>query len=271
MRNIFSQLNLKKELSIKINTFLHTYLNLRIQRTKVIRFPNEATDRDKEIMSSMLKPDGDRNKMLSKISDDRLFAAISAVKYLERNKIDGDLVECGVWKGGCAAAMAMVLKDIGSEKKIYLYDTYEGMTEPSEFDNIYTSGENAMKRFLSHKEKGDKWCYSSINEVKSLFQKYDLLDFSIFIKGDVAQTLNVEDNLPKKISLLRLDTDFYDSTLKELETLYPRLEKGGVLLIDDYGFWDGAKKAVDEYFSQSDFPMPLMWINDFSGRGMIKI
>ena len=65
------------------------------------------------------------------------------------------------------------------------------------------------------------------------------------------ETLNIPSNLPESISVLRLDTDWYESTRKELQILYPRLGVGGVLIIDDYGYWDGCRKAVHEYFASN--------------------
>ena len=87
------------------------------------------------------------------------------------------------------------------------------------------------------------------------------------IKGPVEDTLNVEENLPKKISVLRLDTDFYESTKKELEILYPRLVKNGILIIDDYGHWQGSRKAVDEYFQNDEV---LLNYIDYTCRMIIK-
>jgi predicted O-methyltransferase YrrM len=89
-----------------------------------------------------------------------------------------------------------------------------------------------------------------------------------FVEGDVVQSLKIESNLPESISVLRLDTDWYESTRAELEVLYPRLSPGGVLIIDDYGHWGGAKKAVDEYFRGR--PKPLLQYTDYTGRMGVK-
>ena len=115
------------------------------------------------------------------------------------------------------------------------------------------------------------WCFASLEDVKNQFKKLDLEKKAIFIKGDVLKTLNKETNLPEKIALLRLDTDWYESTKYEMNILYPRLQKDGVLLIDDYGHWQGAKKAIDEYLSEHNLTNRcLMWKTDFTGRGLIK-
>ena len=91
----------------------------------------------------------------------------------------------------------------------------------------------------------------------------------VFVKGKVEQTLEDEKNIPKKISLLRLDTDFYESTKKEMEILYPRLQNKGVLIIDDYGHWKGSKKAVDDYF-KNDLNFKFFHRIDYASRLYIK-
>ena len=91
-----------------------------------------------------------------------------------------------------------------------------------------------------------------------------------FIKGDVCETLKEPDNVPDQISVLRLDTDWYESTKAELEILYPKLSNKGVLIIDDYGHWEGARKAVDEYFLSQKYK-PLFNVIDRTGRSAIKI
>jgi O-methyltransferase len=95
-------------------------------------------------------------------------------------------------------------------------------------------------------------------------------DKIIFIQGDVAVTLEVPNNLPEGIAVLRLDTDWYESTKKELEILYPRLSVGGVLLVDDYGHWVGAREAVDEYFKRHN-NRPFLVYNDNTGRAGVKV
>lgn len=96
-----------------------------------------------------------------------------------------------------------------------------------------------------------------------LFEVKELSSQVILIEGDVLETLVKTQNIPGKISVLRLDTDWYESTKKELEVLYPKLAVGGVLMIDDYGYWGGAKKAVDEYFA--DIPRPFLQYTDSAG------
>ena len=156
------------------------------------------------------------------------------------------------------------------EKKIYSYDTFEGMPYPGEND-FDLKDIKADIIFNKYKKKEMKWCYSSLDEVKNSIKKnnINLDDDFIFVKGKVEDTLKVEKNLPQKIALLRLDTDFYESTKIELEILFPKLERGGILIVDDYGHWKGSKKAVDEYF---DLKNNFKWFHriDYASRLYIK-
>jgi len=160
----------------------------------------------------------------------------------------------------------------GGLRNFFLFDTFEGMTEPTESDIEISSGRFAwdlMKKIADRSLKDSVWCYASYEEVSSNFRSFDI-DSSVlkFIKGDVAKSLKDEKNLPSEIAVLRLDTDFYESTKIELETLYPRLVSGGILILDDYGHWNGARRAVDEYFASNKRPF-LAW-SDYSGRIGIK-
>lgn len=236
-------------------------------------YPAEATKREIEIMEHVIQP-GNSNNALTMVGVNRLWAAIQATKYIVENDIEGDFVECGVWRGGCSLAMAMVLDDLKSNKKVYLFDTYEGMTKPTEFDIRHYSkdaNQSLNKYYSSQKKNYNNWCYASIEDVQNQFKKINLQKNAIFVKGDVLKTLNAKKNLPEKISLLRLDTDWYESTKCELNILYPILEKDGILLIDDYGHWQGARKAVDEFLLENNLKNRcLMWKTDDSGRGFIK-
>ena len=204
-------------------------------------------------------------------SIERMFALFNAVHYVVKNKIEGDFVECGVWKGGSAMMMAAVLHHLGdTRRKIYLYDTYEGMSTPSEKDKDYRG--NDAKSLLEHSSKENQesvWCYSSMDEVKSNMGKTKFpIDKVILVKGKVEDTIPA--NLPEGgIALLRLDTDWYESTLHELNYLYPALVSKGVLIIDDYGHWQGSRKAVDEFFEREKNKVLLNRI-DYTGRISVK-
>lgn len=204
-------------------------------------------------------------------SVERGYSLFKAVEYIVKNDIAGNLVECGVWKGGSCMLIAKTLKLFGdSNRKIYLYDTYEGMPKPTEEDVISWTGRSVLEKWEEDK-KGTKDNFGSwavgLEEVKTnvLGTGYPMNKF-VFVPGDVAHTL--KDIKPDKISLLRLDTDWYASTVEELETLYPLLVEKGVLIIDDYGHFDGARKAVDEYFENC--PIFLSRI-DYTGRIGVKL
>lgn len=261
-----------RQIKLSINSLL-SLLNLKIIKLEgknQLTYPVEATKRDIEIMKYILSPENKSNS-ISMVSIDRLWAVIQATKYIVNNNIEGDFVECGVWRGGCSLAVAMVLEDLKSDRKVFLFDTFEGMTEPTNYD-VSHFNLVAKNKFLSSKRSGyNSWCYASIEDVKEQFKKFGLENKASFIKGDVLKTLSEESNLPKKIALLRLDTDWYESTKFEMKVLYPRLEKHGILLIDDYGHWKGSKKAIDEYFiNEKPSSHPLMWKIDYTGRGIIK-
>ena len=200
----------------------------------------------------------------------RMYALYQAVKYVSKAGIEGDFVECGVWKGGSSMVIAMTLKLCGIEnRKIYLYDTFGGMSEPSVHDVEVRGGAAADDEWKKSLKSGySTWCYSPLEEVESNmgttgYPKKNI----IFIKGKVEDT--IPGTLPKSISLLRLDTDFYESTKHEMEHLYPLLSAKGVLLIDDYGHWGGARKAVDDYINNNNINILLNRV-DYTGRIAVK-
>jgi len=204
-------------------------------------------------------------------SPERIAALINSVQYLNSNHIKGSIVECGVWKGGSTmAALITLLKLKDKERAVYLYDTYEGMSEPTENDESF-QGKPASE-LLETQDKmisESVWCYSTLEEVKKNIGSTQYPSEKIhFIQGKVEDTIPAI--LPEPIALLRLDTDWYESTRHELEHLFPLLAKGGVLIIDDYGHWKGARKAVDEYFEKNHIQILLNRI-DYTGRIAVKL
>jgi hypothetical protein len=200
-----------------------------------------------------------------------LFSLYQSVRYIVENNIPGDFVECGVWKGGSAMLIAKTLNALSvSDRKIYLYDTFEGMSEPTAKDVDFLG--NQAKNLLAETPKNEDksvWCYSSLDEVKkNLFSSGYPKENIIFIEGKVENT--IPQTIPSSIALLRLDTDWFESTYHELVHLYPILVKNGVLIIDDYGHWKGAKDATDQYFKEHKIKMLLNRI-DYTVRAGIKI
>lgn len=201
---------------------------------------------------------------------ERIASLVNAVNYVVENNIEGDIVECGVWKGGSSmAAMAALIHKKDITREIYLYDTYEGMSAPTEEDKVFTgTSAEAMLESSDVNDSTSVWCYSSIEEVKANVATINYPTQKLhFVKGKVEDT--IPQTIPTKIAVLRLDTDWYQSTKHELEHLYPLLVSGGVLIIDDYGHWEGARKAVDEYIAKHKLQILLNRI-DYTGRIAIK-
>ncbi len=203
-------------------------------------------------------------------SKEKMYALYKSVEYVIKAKIPGDFVECGVWKGGSTMLIALTLQELDTtDRKIYLYDTFEGMSEPSNIDmRISNQSISAFSIWKKKQRQGfNQICYSGLSEVqKNMYNTAYPKENLIFIKGKVENT--IPDQKPNEIALLRLDTDWYESTKHELIHLFPILKTNGILILDDYGYWAGAKKAVDEYFS--DLPILLNRI-DNTGRLAIKI
>lgn len=227
----------------------------------------EATDEHLKIMDICSK--------YTMTARSRQWALIQSIQWIANKKIEGDIVECGVWKGGNLILCGLMLKTLDLDRLIWGYDTFTGMSEPTEHDykiSDHKLGDSSLvkdKWLASRKAQGiTDWNYEAKDRVASSFSKEVGTDNLKLISGKVEDTLIVESNLPEKISVLRLDTDFYESTKVELEVLFPRLEKGGVLIIDDYGCYAGSKKAVDEFFERYGY----VWLHrvDYSCRLYIK-
>jgi hypothetical protein len=203
---------------------------------------------------------------------ERGYALYKAVEYICRNGIAGDFVECGVWKGGSSMLMALALiENHETTRSLYLYDTFTGMTEPTEEDVIAWNDRKVIEKWEEDlagvRDNFGSWAVGT-EEVKANMGSTGYPDWLIrYVAGDVCVTLEKE--APESVALLRLDTDFYRSTAKELEVLYPKLVSGGVLIIDDYGHFKGARKAVDEYFEDTGF-VPYLSRVDYTGRVVIK-
>lgn len=171
--------------------------------------------------------------------------------YLFINKIDGDVVECGVFKGANCKFICNFFKENNFEyKNVYLYDTFEGMPIASNEDININSRKNYndyIKKIEKNSSQNNFYRYEHINNVqKNILSTNYNEEKILFIKGMVEDTIPKQ--MPDKISLLILDTDYYKSTIHELKYLYPLVVSGGFIIIDDYGTWAGVKKAVDEFF-----------------------
>jgi len=207
----------------------------------------------------------------------RMYALYQATKFVVQAKIPGALAECGVWRGGSMMLVARTLVDLAAtDRTLYLYDTFEGMSRPSEHDVTLRGGHAALPEWERHRR-------GVMDRLRKLFYRHwyegglDAVRRNLASTGYPADRIvyvpgKVEDTLPgtgpEQLALLRLDTDWYESTKHELECLYPRLAARGILIIDDYGYWAGAKQAVDEYFAGRT-PQFLTRI-DWTGRMLSK-
>ena len=239
---------------------------LSLFKLKLIRISNESelpVEAEEEIKKFI-----NYCNQFSMTGKKRMYLLTQAILNVKNNNLDGDLVECGVWKGGNILLYNLLNDFYKLNKTIFAYDTFDGMSSPQDIDITHngTSAQLLMKMTEKKDGKNDIHCFSSLDLVKKNILEYSNLSNIKFIKGEVEKTLSFEKNLPKKISILRLDTDFYSSTRKELEILYPRLVSGGILIIDDYGFWRGARQAVDEYFNKPKW----LHIVDQTCRYLIK-
>lgn len=206
---------------------------------------------------------------LAQMSPERFAALCSAVEYVVENEIPGSIVECGVFRGASMMAVAHTLVHLDrSDRDLYLFDTFEGMPEPTDRD-VTITGVRARERWRNKRTaNGSVWCYASLDDVRTNMRTTGYDDSKIhYVKGMVEDTLPL--HAPDEIALLRLDTDWYESTRHELTHLFPRLAAGGILIVDDYGHWTGARKAVDEYLAEHHVQIFLARI-DYTARIAVK-
>lgn len=202
-------------------------------------------------------------------SIERMYGLYQAVRYVSLQNISGDFVECGVWRGGSSMVCALTLAALGdTQRRLYLYDTFEGMSAPTAKD-LDLQGRTVDEILKERKipQVGD-WCNASLNHVKAAMATTGYpADRVTYVQGKVEDTIPAV--LPERIALLRLDTDWYESTYHELTHLYPRLAPHAPLIIDDYGHWQGAREATDQYFAENGVRMLLNRL-DYTGRIGIK-
>jgi len=197
------------------------------------------------------------------ISMERGYALYTGVRHIVQRDIPGDFVECGVWQGGSCMLMALTLQaEKAPPRPIWLYDTFTGMTPPGDEDRIASSGQAVSDRWHP-----GWWAAGTELVRKNLALTGYPGDMFRIVEGDVCETL--DNRIPETTALLRLDTDWYASTKKELEVLYPGLSRGGLLIIDDYGHFSGSRQAVDEYFAGHN-NRPLFHRNDYTGRTAVR-
>jgi O-methyltransferase len=201
-------------------------------------------------------------------SHERIAALCNGVEYIVRSNIQGDIVECGVWRGGSMMAAALTLVHLGrTDRDLYLFDTFTGMPAPTSFDRRRADGVASATLIKDWTREGSMWVPSPVEQVRRNLAGTSYPASRIrLVEGRVNDTLPA--SAPSRIALLRLDTDWYESTRHELIHLYPRITAAGVLIIDDYGYWAGARKAVDEYIADQRLPI---FLHNIDGEGRIAL
>ncbi|MBU0466792.1 MAG: TylF/MycF family methyltransferase [Nanoarchaeota archaeon] len=237
--------------------YLQLWLNKRGYR--VSRFFPKDLESDKDFMKIY-------DNCVNTTTVERMYSLYNSLKYIIKNKIKGDFVECGVAGGESCKLIALTLIKLKeTNRKIYLYDTYEGQPKPCGEDG--EKAVNVWERYTKE-EKENPYVYNLEDVKRNMYSIKYPAENLIFVKGNVIDT--IPKTTPSKIALLRLDTDFYESTYHELKHLYPLVMGGGVILIDDYGCSVGAKKAVERYIKENNVRLLLNRI-DGTGRVSIKL
>ena len=185
---------------------------------------------------------------------------IDAIKYIIENNINGCIIECGVDTGYMEYIWINELKRLGQVREIYMYDTFDGLTKPSENDytcpdaRLYKMNKDEVHNTWKGQiinEKINRWCYTPLEKVKEYLNSTNYPQSNLhYIVGDVMETLKDKTNIPKNIAILRLDTDWYESSKYELEQMYDNVVIGGVIIFDDYYHWNGQRKATDDFFNK---------------------
>jgi O-methyltransferase len=196
---------------------------------------------------------------------ERVQAVLAATRYVVESGLPGAFVECGVWRGGSMMAVARTLLELGAgDRQLYLFDTFTGMTEPTAEDVMRVGGVAAKDLLAEHDRESRLWAVASLQDVQANMGTVGYEESRIqYVEGPVEDTIPA--HAPERIAMLRLDTDWYQSTKHELAHLYDRLVPGGILILDDYGHWSGARQAVDEFLAEHGLTLLLHRI-DVTGR-----
>ena len=203
-----------------------------------------------------------------------------AVNYILKNNIEGCIVECGVESGNFEYIWINELMKNNSVRDIYLYDTFGGLVEPSEYDytckdaKLYQMNKdevyNTWKSYIIN-ENVNGWCYTPLDTVKHRLNSTGYPENKIhYVVGDVMNTLKDKSTIPEKIAILRLDTDWYESSKYELEQMYDNVVTGGVIIFDDYYHWDGQRKATDDFFLSRNINYYFFNIGNHKTSAIIK-
>jgi O-methyltransferase len=245
-------MNLKYE----INRVLTQITGYQFSRPYAFSSDSRLSESEKEIYSKVA------NRTMTNANS--IANLVAATKYVNSANLPGAFVECGVWRGGSAMAFCLSCLEQGvKNRELFLFDTYEGFSQVDDVDFEISNGKKAFDLLKSDR---NYFCNANLEDVKVGINETEYPSDRIhYLVGDVVNT-NLA-MLPKEIAILRLDTDYYESTKWELENLFPLLVPGGVLIIDDYDHWNGCRQACDEYFldKNSVFLIQMQY-----GRIMIK-
>lgn len=205
---------------------------------------------------------------------------IDAIKYILKNNIEGVIIECGVDSGDFEHAWIGELMKHNETRDIYMYDTFSGLTKPGEFDytsekaTLYQMDKNTVFNTWSNQIITDNingWCFTPLYRVKDRLNATGYPQNKLhYIVGDILETLKIESNIPDKIAILRLDTDWYESSKFELEQLYNNVVIGGVIIFDDYYHWDGQRRATDDFFTKLNITYDYVNIGNRKTAAIIK-
>lgn len=182
----------------------------------------------------------------------------AAVDYILKNNIEGVIVECGVDTAHFEYVWILELMKNNAVRDIYMYDTFGGLVKPCDYDytckdsKVYSMDKDQVYETWKRQiidEKTNGWCYTPLKKVQERLNATGYPQEHLhYVIGDVMETLKDKTTLPEKIAILRLDTDWYESSKYELEQLYDNVVVGGVIIFDDYYHWDGQRRATDEFF-----------------------
>lgn len=188
----------------------------------------------------------------------RLFGLIEALRYIVRVGVPGEIVECGVWRGGSMQAAALTLLECDdTERELHLFDTFEGMPPPSDADVRLKDGQTAAELMRTSDKDAAIWAIAELDDVKQAMVETGYpAERIVYHPGRVEDT--IPDEAPDQMALIRLDTDWYESTRHELHHLYDRLSPGGILIIDDYRYWKGSYRATHEWLDETGEPAFLV-------------
>jgi len=186
----------------------------------------------------------------------RLRGLYGAVHEVAARNVPGDVVECGTARGGSAALMGLALKELGAARTLWVFDSFAGIPPPTDSD---------PDKHIAELYTGD--FRGELDDVRALFERLGILERVRLVKGLFQDT--VPGCAVGPIAVLHLDGDWYDSVMVCLEHLYDRVSRGGIIQIDDYGHWEGARKAVDEFMQRRAIRVPLRYL-DYTGRQFTK-